>query len=317
VINSQIDLAAESKKGQVLSKVVEESSRIMRQLQTSWMALVDQEMKKQLAASTQPEDLAPGLVEYIMALANDQVKSANFVETLLNRLEPVVSDKYRGLIVDTLNDAMDGFLDVAKKCVQVLIQIVFNDLKPATKILFQSAWYAEDPVVQIVETISDYTRDFAGHLNPSLFELLVDDIIDTFLITYLSALKKASKLKTPQAGNRMREDIRRAFEFFLQLKQPRSELELHFGVLDALHKIVTASKTMFYLDYRPFAKRFGAQLPYIEAILKARDDLDKRAVSEIMEAVRNKVVDEDLPESDKSIFARLPTEKGYLGFVGL
>ena len=317
MINSQCDLAAESGKGQVLSRVVEESNRVMRQLQASWTSLIDQEMKKQLTP-TAAEDLAPGLVEYIMALANDQVKSANFVETLLNKLEPMVSDKYRPVVIDKLNDAMDGFLDVAKKCIQVLIVIVFNDLKPATKILFQSNWLVDDPVTQIVETFTDYTSDFSGHLNPSLFELLVDDLIDTFLINYLSAMRKASKLKMPASGNKMREDIRKGFEFFLQYKQPRSELESHFGVLDALHKILTASKTMFYLDYRPFAKRYGANLAFIESVLKARDDLDKKAVSEIMESLRNKVQDENVPETEKSIFSRLPTsEKGYLGFVGL
>ena len=280
MVNQQVDLAADSNQGLIVARVVEESNRSMRSTQAAWIKLIDQELKKQTDKS--PEEVAGGLVEYVIALANDQIKSADFVEVLLTRTEPIVTDKYRPQITERLNDAMDGYLDVAKKCIQALITIVFNDLKPATKLLFTSLWYVDDPMVQIIETIADYLRDFQDHLNPSLFELLVEDLIDTFLITELHALRKGAKLKIPAAGSRLREDVRKAFQFFITVKSNRQELEAYFEVLDYMLKIITASKTMFFLDYWPFARRYGANLAFVEAVLRNRDDLERKQVNEIV-----------------------------------
>ena len=155
-INQQADLATESGQGAFLARVVTESNRVMRGIQDQWSKVVEAEYKKQC---DKPEEVAGGLVEYMMALANDQIKSADFAEALLARLEPLVSEKYRVTINERLNDAIDGYLDVAKKCVQILIDVIFNDLKPATKLLFQAAW-CDGIIRQIVETVRDYMVDY-------------------------------------------------------------------------------------------------------------------------------------------------------------
>ena len=208
MLNQQVDLALDSNQAAVLARVVDEANRVMRGVQRRWIDLVDAEYRRRIAGDPA---LVPGLDEYVMALANDQIKSADFTEALSNRLEPLVSAKYKAAIVDKLSDAMDGFLDVAKRCVQVLIDVVFHDLKPATKALLSPAWHTLDgdaaPMRQVVETLQDYMDDYRVHLNPNLFELLVEDLIDTFLITYLVAVRRATKLRIPQAVERMRTDI--------------------------------------------------------------------------------------------------------------
>lgn len=283
VVNQQVDLAADSGQGMILARVVEETARNMRQTQITWTKLLDSELKRQVERPA--EEVAGGLVEYVMALANNQVKSADFAEALLGRTEPLVSDKYREPINRNLSEAMDGFIDVAKKCIQTLISIVFNDLKPATKTLFTPSWYADEPMVQIVETIQDYMQDFQHHLQGNLFELLVEDILDAFLVAYLGAFRRSPKLKMPTAAGRFKNDVRTAFTFFSAVKNNRAEVSEDFEVLEHMLKIMTASKTMFYLDYWPFAKKYGANLAYVEAILRARDDIDRRSVNEIVSAV--------------------------------
>jgi exocyst complex component 3 len=316
VINQQADLAADSGQGSVLARVVEESHRVMRQTQATWIKLIDTEFKKEV---DKREDVRGGLAEYSIALANDQVKSADFTEALLGRLEPLVSEKYKAAIGEKLNDAMDGHLDVAKRCIQILIDLIFNDIKPAVKILFTSAWYSMDdgasgsgggggPMTQIIETIRDYMAVYQTRLNPTLFDLLIEDMIDTFLVTYLASLRRASKLRVPGAAERIRQDVRLSFAFFAAYKAPK-ELEAYFDVVDGVLKLVTASKTMFFLDYWPFAKRYGANLAYVEAVLKARDDLDKSQVRDIMDGLRKKVNDEALAEPpNPTIFSRLPAK---------
>lgn len=146
------------------SRVVQEVDRVMRGIQDQWWKLIDSEFKKQME---KPEEATGGLVEYAIALANDQLRPADYAESLSARIGPLVSEKYQGVIHDCLGDAIDGCLDVAKKCTQLPIDIVLNDLKPATKQLSQPSWY-HGVISQIVDTMRDYMSDYHTYLNQSL-----------------------------------------------------------------------------------------------------------------------------------------------------
>ncbi|RDX50807.1 exocyst complex component sec6 [Lentinus brumalis] len=291
MVNQQVDLALNSNQGLVLSRAVEEVNRVMRAIQDRWVKLVDTEFKKY---SEKPEEVPGGLVEYCIALANDQIKAADFTETLSARIEPLVSDKYRVTIHDRLNDALDGYLDVAKKYTQTLISIIFHDLKPATKQLFQPSWY-EGTHSQIIETMRDYMSDYQAYLNESLFEVLLEDLLDSYLVTYLTALANGPKLNMPAATERIRQDINDAYQFFGTYKKMK-ELEPQMEVLDQVLSMLEASKSLVFLSYWAFAKVHGPCIQFVEALMKARSDLDRSAVSEVMDSVKRKVKDEGLTD---------------------
>ena len=291
MVNQQIDLATESGQGAILAKVVGEVNRVMRGIQSQWSKVVDAEFKKQIE---KPNEVAGGLVEYCIALANDQIKSADFAEALLARLEPLVSDKYRVPISDRLNDAIDGYLDIAKKCMQTLIDIIFNDLKEATKNFFQPPWY-DGVMPQIVVTMRDYMADYQSYLNPSLLELLVEDLIDTFLLTYLNALASATKLKMPSATERLKYDITEVMAFFTTIA-PAKEVEARFEVLEMILAMLGASKDMAFLSFWSFAKVHGPNIVFVECLMKARSDFDRSAVSEVMDSIKRKVKEEGLTD---------------------
>jgi hypothetical protein len=295
MVNQQVDLAMESGQGGILARVVTESSRVMRGTQDQWVKLVDSEYKKQV---DKPEEVSSGLGEYCIALANDQIKCADYAEALSARLEPLVSEKYKVVINERLNDAIDGYLDVAKKCTQTLIDIIFIDIKPALKQLFQPAWY-DGIMVQIVETMKDYMSDYQQYLNSSILELLVEDLLDAFLVSYLTALANAPKLRMATAVDRIKEDIGLAFEFFSTLK-PAKELETYFEVVELALALLEASKSLAFLSFWEFAKIHGPNLPFVEGLMRARDDLDRAAVNEIMESVKRKVKDENLTDRECS-----------------
>jgi exocyst complex component 3 len=44
----------------------------------------------------------------------------------------------------------------------------------------------------------------------------------------------------------------------------------------------------------------GPNLAFVEAVMKARDDLDRGGVGEVMDAVRRKVKDEDIQDRTSS-----------------
>jgi exocyst complex component 3 len=291
MVNQQVDLATESGQGAILARTITDTNRVMRGLQEQWTKTIDAEFKRQ---TEKPEEVAPGLEGYCIALANDQIKSADYAEALLTRLEPLVSEKYRVTINDRLNDAMDGYLDVAKKCTQTLIDIIFNDLKPATKQLFQATWY-DGIMRQIVETMKDYMTDYQTYLNPTLLELLVEELLDTFLVTYLTALANSPKLRMPAATEQIKDDISVVFGFFTTFKSGK-ELEQYFDVVDMALSMLEASKAMVFLSFWSFAKVHGPNIAFVEGLMKARGDLDRSSVNEVMDSVKRKVKDEGLTD---------------------
>jgi hypothetical protein len=293
MVNQQVDVATESGQGAILAKVVSESNRVMRGIQDQWTKTLEIEFKKQ---TEKPDEAIGGLDSYSIALANDQIKSADYGEALLNRLEPLVSEKYRVTINDRLNDAIDGYLDVAKKCIQILIGVIFNDLKPATKQLFTNSWY-DGIMLQIVETMRDYMTDCQEYLNPSLLDLLVDDLLEAFIVAYLTALANSSKLKMPAATDRIKEDIGLVFNFFSTVKAAK-DLEVDFEVIEMVLGLLEASKSMVFLSFWSFAKVHGPNIPFVEGLMKARGDFDRSAVSDVMESVKRKVKDENLTDRE-------------------
>ncbi|KIL69433.1 hypothetical protein M378DRAFT_69839 [Amanita muscaria Koide BX008] len=311
MVNQQVDLATDSGQGAILARVVGEANKAMRGIQDQWVKLVESENKKQVE---KPEEVAGGLVEYCIALANDQLKSADYAEALLGRLEPLVSEKYRVQINERLNDAIDGYLDVAKKCTQTLIDIVFNDLKPVTKTLFQAQWY-DGSIRQIVETIRDYMTDFQSYLNPTLFEFLTEDIIDAFLVIYLNAVANSPKLRMPVAAERMKQDITDLFTLFKSFKQSK-EVEKSLEVLEMVLSLLEASKDIVFLSYWSFAKVHGPNIAFVDGLMKSRGDFDRTAANEVMESVKRKVKEESITEpSEPTIMKKVAVPNSFSRFL--
>ncbi|KAK2463655.1 hypothetical protein APHAL10511_004406 [Amanita phalloides] len=311
MVNQQVDSATESGQGAILARVAGEVNRVMRGIQDQWVKLVESEFKKQVE---KPDEAPGGLAEYCIALANDQVKSADFSEALLGRLEPLVSEKYRIPINERLNDAIDGYLDVAKKCTQTLIDVIFNDLKPATKSLFQQGWY-DGTMRQIVETMRDYMSDFQSYLNPTLFDLLTEDLLDSFLVVYLNALANSPKLRIPAAADRMRVDIDELHNMFRMFKQSK-ELEQPLSVLEMLLALLEASKDIVFLSYWSFAKVHGPNIAFVEGLMKSRSDLDRTAVNEVMESIKRKVKDEGIIDPpEPTIMKKVAVQNSFSRFL--
>ncbi|CAK9787050.1 exocyst complex component Sec6 [Cutaneotrichosporon oleaginosum] len=315
LVNQQIDLSLESNQGAVLARVVTECGRVMHRVQHEWTALVASELR--LSTEKRPEEVAPGLVEYTMALANDQLRAADYTEALQARLEPLVSDKYRTTITERLNEAIDGYLDAAKRCTNTLVEFVFNDLRPATSKLFTPEWYSGALSTSIIATMGDYMSDYQAHLNGSLFDLLIDDMLDAFLITYLTALRRApaKSLRMPKATDRLTQDVGQAFDLFQNYRAPQ-DIEASFEIMKIVGSMLDASSEMFVLDWHGFARVHGPQLAFTEALLRARDDLDRGDIADIMDALRRRVTEEGLGEPEEpTIMVRIHGHSGAAGLI--
>ena len=103
--------------------------------------------------------------------------------------------------------------------------------------------------------------------------------------------------KMPAATDRIKEDIRLVFNFFSALK-PAKDLEVDFEVIDLVLGLLEASKSMVFLLFWSFAKVHGPNIAFVEGLMKARGDLDRTAVNEVMESAKRKVKEENLTDRE-------------------
>jgi hypothetical protein len=298
MISQQIDVAANSGQGRVLAAVVEECVHVIKNRQTMWTDLLQSEVKRQIET---PEEVPVGFLDYTIALANDQILCADYTEAILGRTEPLVSSKYKAKITNGFNQSIDGFLDLAKFAVTIIIQIIFNDLKPVLNPIFTSSWYGGTDVSRIVATLKDYTEDLQAHMNDYLFETLMEDLLVQFITAYMSAAKaKSTKFKMSEAIGQIRNDVKLAYGYFSQYIAGDIVQE-YFRIFEFLMTLLSATKQTFSEDldewmsvywdtpvwYRPpklLLVLTGSR--FVEAMINNRDDLDRASAKELLALLR-------------------------------
>lgn len=92
MFNQQLDVVATTSKGLLLNEIVTECCNVMLEFQAAWMKVIELEYVKFFQKSN---DLNEGLVEYIIALGNDCMRSTEFSDTISARLEVLSDEQYR------------------------------------------------------------------------------------------------------------------------------------------------------------------------------------------------------------------------------
>ncbi len=100
------------------------------------------------------------------------------------------------------------------------------------------------------------------------------------------------------AADRTREDVTEAFQIFSTLRPPK-ELDAYFEVIELVLALLEASKDsdLVFLSFKEFAKVHGPNLP--SGLMKARDDLDRAAVGEVMDSIKRRVKEEGITDRER------------------
>ncbi|KAG4303840.1 hypothetical protein PORY_002769 [Pneumocystis oryctolagi] len=303
MISQQTDVAAESNQSRVLLGVVIECSRLLRRHRESWENLLHSEIMKHIE---QPNDVPGGLVEYTVALANDQIRSADYTEAISARISPWVSEKYKVEISDCLSKATDEFLDLSHFCLVSLIKLIHNDLKAALSSFFTPVWYGGNHMSLIIDTYKEYLDDCKSHLNENLFIILTEELLIEFIIVYLSSVRnKGCRFKMPNCIEQIRDDVRSMFGLF-SLYVNSKELEYHFRVVEKMLTLLSTTRALFLEDYRSFKHDYwDLPLWYVEDLFSKRDDLDKSTVKEIMEVIKREEIQNNKTNEQATIMSKL------------
>ncbi|KAI8928085.1 exocyst complex component Sec6-domain-containing protein [Entophlyctis helioformis] len=303
MFNQQLDVVATSSRGQLLHDVVMECCNTLEAFQAAWIKILDSEFAKFTAKSA---DLSEGLVEYIMALANDSLRSSEFSETISIRLEGMTEESIRQTVTSRVRAAMDGFMRITKRCQQILVDIVMSDIQPALAYLYCPQWYEQDVMRLIVGTFEDYGADFQSHLSDYVYGKLMTELLDRFLIAHVEAFKnKNAKFKIPAAPERMRSDLDLVTAFFAATKNAK-RARASFDVIEKIIGLIEANPRMVFLDFYALWKAFpDVPLEFIERVLGKRDDLEKAQLREIMESCRAKAKEERQENVPPSLFSKI------------
>ncbi|KAI9271298.1 exocyst complex component Sec6-domain-containing protein [Sporodiniella umbellata] len=300
IVNQQIDLAAEANQGKLLYLVVNECYKVMKDSQSFWKQLLASEFQKYKA------ELADGFIEYVMALANDQLKCSDFASDILERVPPIVDASYKSQVEEKLSMAIEGYLQIAADAREVLLEITFNDTHSALMDLFTQSWYERPLVPSVILTFGDYYHDFV-HLNNFIFNKLIYDILDRFLIIYLEGMRnKNAKFLMASCSKLINNDINTAFDFFAELTS-REEMAERFDVLRKVSALLESTPNMIYVDYYNLRQAYpDVPLAFVESILTKRDDLQKTTLKGIMEGIKGKAREyEPDANTPPTIFSRI------------
>lgn len=325
MITQQIEVAADSQQGRILAGVVEECGNVLKDRQASWEAIMTKEVKKEIRvaellrdkkkrkeaekAQANGQDIDSddelqnnaGLVDYMIALANDQIRGADYTEALSSKVAPVVSQKYSAQISSTLETVSDGYVAFAKLCTNSLIEIIFSDLKPAFDILFEtstigaSAWYKGIPMSQITDTLAEYYGDVQSHMNPLLIEVFLDDLLDETVLHYLQSLRSGKhhkvSLKLPKASVQIKQDIGKMYDFFDEHHSSREHVQQVFKVFEHLLWILESPIEELGDKYTQLKAEFwDCPLSFFEAVVNARKDIDSKVAKELISVVRSEAL---------------------------
>ncbi|KAF8420095.1 exocyst complex component Sec6-domain-containing protein [Tirmania nivea] len=278
MINQQIEVALDSNKGSVVVGVVDECVRLLKDRQQKWQKVMEDEIDNYCANS---EEAIEGILEYTIAVANDQVKCANYTESTSAKVTPLLSRKFSEQTAAALDSAIDGYIATAEACIERCVDIIFHDLKPAFSALFTQSWYGGDQMFNITATIRSYLLDPCEQmLNADLFGGLVESLSERTLQSYLNAARnKGAKLHIAEACEQIRSDVLVGYQFFIEFL-PLEQVKGTWSVLEHFMGLISEPKEGLYSKYEAFKEAYWDLNPaWVEQVVRIREDGSREMVN--------------------------------------
>jgi exocyst complex component 3 len=196
-------------------------------------------------------------------------------------------------------------MKIQKRCVQILIDIIMNDLKPAIEVIHCNQWYEQDVMRLIVGTFEDYGDDFQKHMSEYVFGKITSELAERFVLSYIETFRnKNAKFKLPSAPLRMRADLDLVVNYFSRTKSAK-RAKASFEVIDKIIGLIESNPRTLYIDFYSLWKQFpDMPLDFVEKILSKREDLDKATVRDIIDQCKQKGIEAN-KDSLATIFSKL------------
>ena len=151
MFTQQVEVAAGSNQAKILVGVIEKFTNLLLDRQKHWIININNEVVRLLKYNElydidphniSPEDqCAGGLLEYLIAVSNDQMRAADYTMALSTKYGEIVSKIYEKEISKHMNVSLDGFaeavsythLDVYKRQVHTKVSKVLHPPRVSCK----------------------------------------------------------------------------------------------------------------------------------------------------------------------------------------
>ena len=307
MLREQLAVAASSSRPDVVEGVVDAMLRALRVRQQFWETLITTEL-------TRIEDLAarPGVnaseieglssfQDWLVALANDQIAciddspttgAISFVTRFRETFLPHVSTSYPLASAAEFEALTNGYIDLATHSLHTFARLLFaTDFRIVSRTFFTPAWYTPPSAMgQVTTTFEDYLageNNVTQVLHPSLHDILVEELADALLTTYLSSVrnKGAKTRRVDPFTEQIKQDVVTVFTFFTTAASEDvfAMVKDKWRAVNALESLLSAQKGEGVV-----AAYEGLRLGYpdvgvgwVEAVLRCRDDFDRGMLASV------------------------------------
>jgi hypothetical protein len=282
----QIDLAVRLNYPILAFQIAQECIALLQNFKEALQGMLNEACHDYFSAT--PENRPPGMVFYLIATVNNTANCKVYIEQLQERIRNDLLPEFVPSCEKLLEETVSEFLQLAELPVDMLVTIVFGDLKPVFEKLFSKEWFGSTAIMQtVVATLEDYFRDFSGQMNPVFLRKLSEDILQRAVVLFLRPLfaRKSLAGELPAFRRRFEEDLKALVSFFglLILKEVCSK---HLAVLYDVFEVLrddpeTIASTFFKLrkNHPDFT------LDMMEQLLNLRGDMGKE-VGKTMQSLK-------------------------------
>lgn len=248
MFTQQVEVASGANQAKILVGVVEKFTGLLLRRQRDWIAKVNDEVARilkfnEIYDSTPQEELEQmsqgppgGLIEYLTAVINDQMRGADYVIAITRKCNDLLSKSWNKEITEYSDQSLDSFADLVKVSSYGITQIIFDDLKEPYGEIFTKNWYNGNQIKQISVTINEYIAEIRPHMGDLAFNSLIGIIIDECFLEYINALNGRHSFK--MKNNKFADAIKRDFEILFQLFASMVSEDQKVEIIDRRFRLV-------------------------------------------------------------------------------
>ncbi|KAH3902742.1 SNARE-binding exocyst subunit SEC6 SCDLUD_000330 [Saccharomycodes ludwigii] len=252
MFTQQAEVAAGSGQVKILLGVIEKFCGLLNEREKIWIRTIQSEVGRWLNYNRKcrddPEDVtkddecAAGLIEYLIAVANDQMRAADYAVAISQKYGDMVNKTNAHIIENLIEGTLDGFAQVAKCSTSGLISVIFDDLQKPYAEIFSKNWYTGNQAQQISDTLMEYLSDVKLQMNPFVYSTFVENVIEETILKFFNALKyeHSFKIKRSKFLDAMKRDFEIFYKLFIQFV---TDKEARAVVIDGKFKFVE-----FFMD---------------------------------------------------------------------
>ncbi|KAK3387499.1 exocyst complex component Sec6-domain-containing protein [Podospora didyma] len=317
MLREQLDVAANSKRADVVEGVVDVMFQRLRTRQVGWQRMLDDEAARYESGKVIELDGFQPLQDWLVATANDQIACIDdnedegrlaYLSDFKKKIGELVTPPYMERAEAEVAQIRDGYVDLSTWCITKFAQLVFAvDFKTVMPDFFTPKWYQTTAMARMMVTFEEYVNDYRQVLNLSLTDIFIEIFAEELLIRYLSSVRnKGAKIRRSDPfQDKIFDDLSTAFNYFSNLPNGAdvgNSIKETWRVTEPFLQLLSVEKEAVPATFEAFKSAYwDLQISWVEAVLRSRDDFERS----MLNAVKAKAAQMDVVRGPETIMSKV------------